>query len=277
MKKELVLGEIKDLIEKTLDLWHVPGLAVAVVQDGQVILCDGFGLRNVAQSLSVTAETLFPIASCTKAFTAMSMAMLVDAGLLEWDKPVKKYLPDFKMWDAFATERLTPRDCVSHRSGLPGHDMLWFGSNFNRREILERLRYLEPTCDLRTTFQYQNLMFAVAGVLVEEIAGISWEQFVQTRIFNRLGMNRTNFSTETTQHSSDFAMPYLVRQGQFKEIPFQKHNGEESGTRPAGGICSCVKDMAKWVQLQLNKGKMGDDLLVFDARLIEKFTQLWKE
>ena len=179
--------ELKKFFEKTLELWHVPGLALAVLKDGEVILCEGYGLRQIGNSAPITSETLFPIASCTKAFTAMSLGLLVDAGKLDWDTPVKHYLPAFQMWDPFATERLTPRDLLAHRSGLPGHDMMWYASNFDRREILARLRYLEPTCDLRSTFQYQNLMYSVAGVLVEEITGSSWEDFVQAQIFDCLG------------------------------------------------------------------------------------------
>lgn len=260
-------SKIEELVHQALELWHVPGLALAVVRDGQVLLCEGFGLRNVAGALPVTPGTLFPIASCTKAFTAMSVAMLVDDGLIEWDKPVKYYLSDFKMWDDCATQRLTPRDLLSHRSGLPGHDMMWFATQYNRREIFERLHYLEPTCDFRTTFQYQNLMYVLMGVLIDEIAGIPWEKFVQTRIFGRLGMKQSNFSTQVTQKSPDFATPYLIRGGKFEEIPFFEDDAEKSGICPAGGICSCVEDMALWVQLQLNQGRLGEETLVSQAAL----------
>lgn len=265
-------SEFKEFVDKTLELWHVPGLAVAVIKDGQVILCEGFGFRNVTHALPVTSETLFPLASCTKAFTAMSVGLLVDAGKLEWDKPVKDYLPTFKLWDPFATERMTPRDLLSHRSGLPSHDMIWYASNFRRCEIFDRLRYLEPSCDLRCTFQYQNIMYMVAGILVEEIAGISWEQFVQTQIFDRVGMDHSNFSTETTQQTSDYAMPYFYRDSQSNEIPFFKQDGENCGTGPAGEICSCARDMAKWLQVHLNRGKVGDKSLISEANLEQMHT-----
>jgi CubicO group peptidase (beta-lactamase class C family) len=272
MRNKISRSELEELVQKTLNLWHVPGLAIAVVQDGQVRLCEGFGLRNVAQALPVTSQTLFPIASCTKAFTAMTVGMLVDDGLLEWDKPIKKYLPDFKMRDDYATKCLTPRDLLSHRCGLPGHDMMWYATKFNRREIMKRLRYLEPTCDLRTTFQYQNLMYVVIGVLIEEVSGISWEQFVRTRILNPLAMDRSNFSTVITQQDSDFASPYLYRHGHFKEIPFFVDDGENSGLCPAGGICSCVKELANWVQVLLNKAKIGDVVLVSEENLNQMYT-----
>ena len=263
------LGELKEFIARTLDLWHVPGLSLAVIQGGQVVLCEGYGLRKVGEPLPVTPETLFPIASCTKAFTAMSLGLLVDTGKLDWDTPVRHYLPAFQMWDSFATERLTPRDLLSHRSGLPGHDMLWYASNFDRRQVLGRLRYLEPTCDLRTAFQYQNLMYSVAGVLVEEITGTRWEEFVQARIFDRLGMQRTNFSTATARAAPDFASPHFYHAGQLEVIPFLQQDAVNHGTGPAGNICSCASDMAKWLLLHLNQGKVGDQVLISEAALVQ--------
>ena len=204
---------LPDFIKKTMALWHVPGLALAVVKDGQVILSEGYGLRNIDPPLPVTPHTLFPIASCTKAFTTMALSMLVDAGKLDWDRPVKASMPTLKLWDAFATERITARDLVTHRSGLPGHDMMWFATQLNRREIVQRLQYLEPTCDLRSRFQYQNLMFMLAGLLLEEIAGSTWQQFVQTRILDPLGMDQTGFSTRLMQQFPDHGAPYRYRSG----------------------------------------------------------------
>lgn len=265
-------NEFKEFIEMTLEMWHVPGLAVAVVRDGRVSWCEGFGLRHVAQALPVTAETLFPIASCTKAFTAMSVGLLVEAGRLDWDKPIKEYLPAFQLWDASATERITVRDLLTHRSGLPSHDMLWYASNFSRREIFDRLRYLEPSCDLRSAFQYNNLMYMVAGRLIEERTGLSWEHFVQTRIFDRLAMVHSNFSTETTRHAPDFAAPYWYRDAQLQEIPFLKQAGEHGGTGPAGNICSCARDLAHWLLVHLNRGQMGERALISEANLAPMHT-----
>jgi CubicO group peptidase (beta-lactamase class C family) len=261
------LCELKEFFETTLDLWHVPGLAIAVIKDGQVILCEGYGLRQIDTAAPVTSETLFPIASCTKAFTSLALGLLVEAGTLDWDTSLKHYLPTFKMWDSFATERLTPRDLLTHRSGLPGHDMLWYASTFDRREIFERLRYLEPSCDLRSSFQYQNLMYAVAGILVEEITGRSWEDFVQTQIFDRLGMHHSNFSTAAIQQSSDFASPHFYHEGQLEVMPFPQEDAARQGMVPAGGICSCASDMAKWLQVHLNHGKIGDQILISEGTL----------
>ena len=173
--------------------WKCDGFAIAVVKDGKVILSKGYGLRDVKKNLPVTEKTLFAIGSSTKSFTVTSMGVLVDQGKLDWDKPVRDYLPDFRLWDQFATERMTPRDLVTHRSGLPRHDLMWYNSPFSREELFSRLRYLEPNKDFRTTFQYQNLMFMTAGYLAGHVAGTSWEQLVHDVIFEPLGMTSLEF------------------------------------------------------------------------------------
>ena len=257
--------ELEEFIEQVLADWHVPGLSLAVVQDGQVRLCRGYGLRDRSQGLPVTGETLFPIASCTKAFTAMSVGLLVDAGKMDWDRPVKTYLPSFQMYDPYATERITTRDLLSHRSGLPGHDMLWYASNFTRYELLERLRYLEPTCDLRSAFQYQNILYMIVGVLVEQVTGMGWEPFVQAQIFDRLGMTRSNFSTITTRQAADHALPYIFWDGQIHEMPYLEQDGANCGTGSAGDICSCAADLSRWLILLLNGGQVCDPPLISSA------------
>jgi CubicO group peptidase (beta-lactamase class C family) len=272
MDGEFPESELCEFVDDTLKLWHVPGLAVAVVKDDQVILCEGFGLRNIEDDLPVTPDTLFPIASCTKAFAAMSVGLLVEAGKLDWDKPVREYLPTFKLHDTVATERMTPRDLLTHRSGLPRHDLMWYASNFSRREIFDRLRYLEPNRDFRYTFQYQNIMYMVAGLLVAEVAGMSWEQFVQTHIFDKLGMSHTNLSTVVTQQSANFATPHLYRDGQLKSIPFFESDGEKDATGPAGNIVSCVSDMAKWLQTQINGGQRDGQQLISETNLAQMHT-----
>ncbi|MCK4823678.1 serine hydrolase, partial [bacterium] len=242
------------------------------IKNGQVILCEGYGARNTAENLPVTPETLFPIASCTKAFTAMSVALLVDEGKLDWDKPVREYLPTFKLQDKFASEHMTPRDLLTHRSGLPRHDMMWYGTNYDRQEIFNRLNSLEPSRSFRYEFQYQNIMYMVAGLLAGEMVGTSWEEFIQTRIFDQLDMKYSNLSTEVTQKSRNFATPYLYRDGQLKDIPFFEADGEKDAVGPAGNIISCVRDMAKWLQLQTNGGKLGEQQFISEANLEQMHT-----
>jgi len=239
-------------VDAALKTWKVPGIAVAIVKDGRIVLAKGYGLRDVKRRLPVTADTLFAIGSSTKAFTVMGLAVLVDEGKLDWDTPVKTYLPAFKLEDAFATDRMTPRDLVTHRSGLPRHDMMWYGATLSRKDIFERLQYLEPNADFRQKWQYQNLMFLTAGYLAGEVAGTSWEELVRTRIFQPLGMKGTNFSVEESKKGADFALPYNENEKDktIREIAFR--NIDVMG--PAGSINSSVTDMAKWVELQLSDG-----------------------
>ncbi len=237
--------------EQALKDWKCAGFAIAVVQDGKVILSKGYGLRDVKNQKPVTTKTIFAIGSSTKSFTVTSLAALADQGKLDWDRPVREYLPDFRMMDQFASERMTPRDLVTHRSGLPRHDLMWYSSPWTRQDIFERLRYLEPSKDFRTTFQYQNLMFMTAGYLAAHVSGMTWEEHVRKTILNPLDMASTNFSVTDSQKSPDYSLPYSVVKENIKEIPFQ--NIDTIG--PAGSINSNVEDMIKYVQMHLAKGK----------------------
>src|SRR5262249_7735984 len=210
------LNGLDAFVEQVMKDWHVPGLAVAVVKDGQVVYAKGFGYRDVKRGLKVTPDTLFAIGSCSKAFTVAALAMLVDEGKLDWDKPLRDYLPDFRLQDAYATERMRPRDLVTHQSGLPRHDLVWYGSPLSRKELFERLRYLEPSRPLHAKYQYNNLMFMTAGVLVERISGITWEEFVRRRIFEPLGMKASDFSVNDSQKTSDYSLPYDEMEGEVK-------------------------------------------------------------
>ncbi len=252
-------------VTKTMEEWKVPGLGISIVKDGKVIFSKGFGFRDVKKGLKVTPKTLFAIGSCSKAFTAATMGILVDKGKLEWDKPVREYLPSFKLKDPFATEGMTPRDLVCHRSGLPRHDLMWYGSSATRKELFDRLQYLEPSRDFRMTFQYQNLMFMTAGYMVGKVAETTWEKFVQNHIFGPLGMNNSNFSVEDSKKAPDFALPYTEKEDKVIEIPFR--NIDTVG--PAGSINSNVIDMASWLLLNLNKGKFGEKQIISEESLRE--------
>jgi CubicO group peptidase (beta-lactamase class C family) len=231
--------------------WKCDGFAIAVIQDGKVILSKGYGLRDLKKNLPVTEKTLFAIGSSTKSFTVTAMGTLVDQGKLDWDKPVREYLPDFKMYDPFATERMTPRDLVTHRSGLPRHDLMWYNSPFSRQELFERLRYLEPNKDFRTAFQYQNLMFMTAGYLAGHLAGTTWEELVRKSIFEPLGMKSSNFSVTDSQKSADYSLGYQVVNDVVVDMPFR--NIDAIG--PAGSINSNIEDMTKYVMMHMAKGK----------------------
>lgn len=259
------LNGFDEFVSKAMEEWKVPGLAVSIVKDGEVIYSSGFGYRDLEQKLEVTPETLFAIGSCSKAFTAVTMGILVDDGKLEWDKPVREYLPTFKLKDPFVSERMTPRDLVYHRSGLPRHEFMWYGSSAAREALFNRLQYLELSKDIRTAFQYNNLMFMTAGYMVGRIAETTWEDFVDVRIFKPLNMKDSNFSVENSKKASDFSLPYGKKEEEVVEIPFR--NIDTIG--PAGSINSNVMDMANWLLLNLGNGKFGEKQIISEASLKE--------
>jgi len=241
--------------------WKVPGLAIAIARDTQVIWSRGYGYRNVEQQLPVTPQTLFAIGSITKSFTASLLGMLADSGRLDWDKPVREYLPDFRLHDPIATEQMTARDLVTHRSGLPRHDALWYATGYTRRQMYERLRYLEPSKSFRSTWQYQNLMFMTAGYLAEQITGTSWEALVRQRLFTPLGMSRSNLSVTESQKADDYALPYGLVRDTVRRIPFR--NIDAIG--PAGSINSSVEEMIRYVQFHMTRGSYAGRPLLSQA------------
>jgi CubicO group peptidase (beta-lactamase class C family) len=259
------LDGFSDWAKKTMADWKAPGLAVAVVRNGEVLLLEGYGVRDVASQALVTPDTLFAIGSSTKAFTATALALLVDDGKLTWDTPVRTYLPAFKLKDPVASERMTPRDLVTHRSGLPRHDLVWYAAPLSRKELVSRLEFLEPSADLRARWQYQNLMFMTAGYLAGELAGTTWEDVVRSRIFAPLGMKGSNFSVEDSKKSADFAKPCQEKDEKVIEIPFR--NIDAVG--PAGSINSSARDMSRWLMLQLGGGKVGETTVLTGPGLAE--------
>ncbi len=254
---EPAFDDFNPAMEKILQDFKLPGFAAAAVRGDDVILSKGYGVRDTEKKLGIDSDTIFAIGSASKAFTTMDMAILVERGLLEWDKPVRNYLPNFKLYDRTATEHMTPRDLVCHRSGLPRHDLVWYNSPRSRQQILDSLQYLEPNKDFRSTWQYQNLMFLTAGMLVEKISGMSWEDFTQKEIFDKIGMSRSNTSVDKSQETDNFSYPHEEVKGEMSRIPFR--NIDMIG--PAGSINSCLNDMTKWVRLHLNGSVEGKELV----------------
>ncbi|PZS09083.1 MAG: penicillin-binding protein, partial [Chloroflexi bacterium] len=202
------LAGFDDFVLKLMRDWKVNGTSIAIVKDGEVVLSQGYGLRDTERNLEVTPHTLLPIGSTTKTFTTAGIALLADEGLINWDTPVRQYLPTFKLWDQFASDRMTPKDMACHRSGLPRHDLVWYGSKEPRRVLFERLQYLEPTADFRTVWQYQNLMFMGLGYLTEEVSGMTWEEFIQARIFDPLGMSGSKVTSTQAKESPELSRGY---------------------------------------------------------------------
>ena len=249
------LENLDAFILEAMETWKVPGLGVAVVKDGQVAHARGYGWRDLKNRQPATSTTLFAIGSITKSFTVAALAALAQQGKLDWDTPVREYLPDFRLYDPVATERMTPRDLVTHRSGLPRHDGVWYNAPLSREELYHRLRYLEPSRDFRSAYQYNNLMFMTAGYLAERLSGLSWEECVRQTLFAPLGMDRANFSVNDSQKTEDYALPYqLDEKEEVKEIEFRGIDA----MGPAGSINASIEDMIPYLLLHLNGGKHGE-------------------
>ena len=246
--------DIESYIEKARNDWQVPGIGLAVVRNGKVIYAKGFGYKDVAQKTPVSANTQFAIGSCTKAFTAFGVCQLSQDGKLNLGLPLKTYLPDFKLHDEYAGEKLTPIDMLSHVSGLPRHDLAWYGSARNREALYQAIPLFEPTVSFRQQWQYNNFMFMTAGYLVEKLSGQTWEAYTKAKILDPLGMKESNFSVADMQKSADYALPYGWEDkpmGKVKKLDFR--NIDAMG--PAGSINSSPNEMAKWVTMLLRQGK----------------------
>jgi CubicO group peptidase (beta-lactamase class C family) len=265
-KAKAALAKFDAVVEGGLKALKVPGASVAVIVGDEVVLAKGYGLRDVEKKLPMTADTLLAIGSASKAFTVFSLGTLVDEGRMDWDKPVRTYIPWFKLYDPSASEHITPRDLVTHRSGLPRHDLVWY-NNFTstREDLVRRLAFLKPTADLREKWQYNNLMFLTAGFLLEQLTGQKWEDAVRARVFSPLGMARSNFSVDDSQKDADFALPYQEEKSVVKRIPFR--NITTMG--PAGAINSSANEMSRWVRIHLNNGKFDGKNLIGAATIAD--------
>jgi CubicO group peptidase (beta-lactamase class C family) len=248
-----------------LQTFDVPGMAIAIVKDGKVVAARGFGVRKLGDPAPVTGKTLFEIASNSKAFTAAALAQLVDEGKLSWDDPVTKHLPGFQMADAYVTHTMTVRDLLVHRSGLGlgAGDLLWWPTTtFSTDEIIERLRYVKLATSFRNNYAYDNLLYIVAGKIIAQKTGKSWEEATRERILAPLGMDATATSVADMLKAADHSAPHSKINGKaavVKPMPVQNAVG-------AVGINTNAEDIAKWMQVLLNEGKMENGKQLFSAR-----------
>jgi CubicO group peptidase (beta-lactamase class C family) len=242
--------DLAPIVHRLMARDQVPGVAVGIVERGHLVFARGYGYRDVESRLPMTPDTLFAIGSASKAFTAMGIALLADEGRLALDAPVRTYLPDFALADPVASAKLTTRDLLTHRSGLPRHDFFWYEAPFSRDELYRRLRFLEPGGDPRTRWRYNSLMFVVVGRIIERVSGQSWETFVQTRILRPLSMRRTLLSAEAMEADADHATPYAIRDGRLQRIPMLK--GLQA-IAPAGAVQSTVRDLARWLEFHATR------------------------
>jgi len=253
----------RSFVESEMASWNVPGLAIAAVRHGRVVLMGTFGLRDVEGCLPVTIHTRFPIASCTKAFTATVAGMLVDGGLVDLDAPLTELLPEFRLHDQIASRETTLRDLLTHRTGVPAYDALWYFQELTREEIVKRVAFLEPSAPFRDRFQYSNLLYVLAGVAIGRAAGECWEQAVADRIFEPLGMTDATFTVDDPGTATDRALPYTESSGRLIRIPFR--HVESLG--PASSINASIRDMARWLQFQLDRGKVAEHPLISSTSL----------
>lgn len=253
---EQKLKGIDATLNKIIKDWNVAGLGVGIVVKDKLVFAKGYGYRNLEKKLPVTPNTLFQIASNSKLFTATSIGFLVDEGKLEWDKPIKNYVPQIQFYNDDLNANVTIRDMLSHRTGISRHDGIWYNSDFTRMQLFERIKYLEPSIPLRTGFLYNNLMYAASGQIVEILSGQRWEDFVTARIFKPLNMSHSMFVTEEMQKTDDFMTPYYEKRDTTTLVPYPFYT-KQQGVGPAGSIISSINDLSNWLIAQMHGGKFN--------------------
>lgn len=270
------LVRIDKLAETALQKLNVPGMSIAIVKDDAVVFSKGYGVRNTATGIKVTDSTLFAIASNSKAFTAASLAILVDEGKLRWDDKVRTYLPYFTLYSPYVSEEFTIRDLLCHRSGLDtfSGDLIWYGTTHSREEIVRRAKFLEPSFGFREQYGYSNIMYLAAGLVVEKITDKPWDQFIAETFFNPLGMKtantsvsdyRTSNGTIQSGKTNNIASPHNEVAG--KNIPIDYVNWDNIG--PAGSINASVAELSQWIRLQLGKGSLDGKVYWSEPRAWE--------
>ena len=259
------LQGLDDLADRAMKEWKVPGVAIAVVQDGKVVYAKGYGYRDLENKLPVTTETQFAIGSITKSFTALAFAILKDEGKVDWDQPVREYLPEFQMNDPVASERATARDLFSHRTGLPRHDLVWYSGEFSREDLVNRVRFLKLSKGFRSAYQYNNLTVMTMGYAEGKISGLGWEGCIRQKIFDPLGMTHSNLDIQSIENSPNHAFPYEFKKDAVVKVPFHNING----IGPAGSINSSVDEMSHYLTFQLGDGKYAGKQIVSESSLRE--------
>ncbi len=263
--------DFEDYIKQVRSTFEVPGISVAIVKDDKVILSAGYGTKDITTKDPVNANTLFGIASNTKAFTATALGILVEEGKLAWDGRVIDYLPWFQMSDPYVTREMTIRDLLVHRSGLGlgAGDLLWWpATTYDRKEIVRRLRYVPLATSFRSAYAYDNVLYTVAGEVIETVTGMTWETFVQTRILDVIGMTNSDVRHSAGLHGGNIAIPHAKVEGSVQVVaPFTSDN-----VNPAGGIHSCANDMAKWMIVQLDSGRIGNQKSLYTPQTTR---ELW--
>ncbi len=241
---------------KVLKDWNAPGIGVGIVTGDKLVFARGYGYRDLGKKILFTPATLCQIASNTKLFTAVAAGMLVNEGKLTWDKPVRESVPSIQFYNDQLNNTVTLRDMLAHRTGITRHDTIWFKSDFSRKELFERTKYLEPQEPLRQTFLYNNLMYSAVGYLIELQSGKTWEEFVREKIFKPLAMNSSVYSIADMLKQPDYGVPFTEKRDTFElyQIPYYE---DTAGIAPCGAIISNIQEMSHWLIALMNDGKYG--------------------
>ena len=265
---------IDSLVNATLTTFDVPGIAVGIIKDGKLIFAKGYGVRSLAGKLPVDENTLFGVASNSKAFTSAALAMLMEEGKLKWDDKVTDYIPGFMMYDPYVTREFTIRDLLTHRSGLGlgSGDLMFFpdGGDFTREEMIHNIRFLKPVSSFRSKYDYDNNMYMVAGQIIEKVSGISWEEFIEQRIMKPLGLTTSKASYNRVPAGANMIEPHAPADGKVIQIP---HDWNPT-VNAAGGIMSNITDLSKWLIMQMKDGEYGDGKKLFSKRNHDEMWQL---
>lgn len=258
---------LDSIFKECLTDWNIPGMSVGIIKNDSTVLLKGYGVTDVNNPTKVNENTLFAIASNTKTFTSTAISMLVAEGKLKWDDNVVDYLPYFKLYSPYVTHSMTIRDLLCHRSGLGtfSGDLVWYGSTYNRKEIVEKAEYLKPVFDFRTQFGYSNLMYIAAGEVFPAIIDSTWDDFIKTRLLTPLKMERTFLSVNDLKSLENVAMPHIDQEGINVNIGYM--NWDNTGA--AGCLNSSAKDMVNWLELQLNEGSFNGKSIVSTEELME--------
>jgi CubicO group peptidase (beta-lactamase class C family) len=266
-------ADVDQWVARAMQTFEVPGIGLAIVKDDAVVLAKGYGVRKLGESTPVDARTLFGIASNTKAFTATALGLLVEERKIDWDAPVVRYLPAFALSDPYVSRELTIRDLLVHRSGLGlgAGDLLWWpASTYDRKEVARRLRFIPLATSFRAAYAYDNVLYLVAGEVIEAVSGQSWEDFVSSHILARVGMTGSKVRHSAAAAGGNVAAPHARIDGKIRSIaPFESDN-----TNPAGGINSSADDMAKWLRVQLSGGRLADGSRLFSEATARQLTSI---
>ena len=268
MAQRAPLRGLDPYVRQAVREWDVPGLAIAVVKDGEVVFARGYGVRELGRPDPVDENTLFAIGSTTKAFTTTALAMLVDEGKLSWDDPVSRYVPELQLHDPYVTRELTVRDLVTHRGGLAANDALWYASTNTSDDIVQLLRHQRPAYSFRGGYAYNNNFYAVAGLVVEAASGTPWDEFVRQRILRPLEMERTLTGIQGLERDPNHAKPHDRIDGEIRPIAHR----DLDNIGPAGSMNSSVMEMARWIRFQLDSTRVDGRRLLSDSMHRAMFT-----